>query len=328
MESLVKIEDLVKYFPIRGGLFGKTTAKVSAVDDVTFEILNGETFGLVGESGCGKTTIGKLVLRLIEPTSGKILFRDNDIAHLSGKKLKELRRRMQIVFQDPFSSLNPRMTVRQTINRAITIHRIVKRGDKEERILELLERVGLQPDHADRYPHEFSGGQRQRIALARALSVDPEFIVLDEPTSALDVSVQAQILNDLDNLQKKFGYTYLFISHNLAVIEHMSQRVGIMYLGKIVEVVGTTDLFRKDALNHPYSEALISANPVPDPTAKTEKKHLLGEVPSPVNPPSGCRFHPRCPLRIPICEKEEPLLAEVDEGHLMACHVRAASNTK
>ncbi len=326
MESLVNIENMVKYFPIRGGLFGETTAKVSAVDNVSFTIFNGETFGLVGESGCGKTTIGKLILRLIEPTSGKIIFKDNDIAHLGGKKLKELRRHMQIVFQDPFSSLNPRMTVRQTLNRAITIHRIAERKDREERILELLERVGLQPDHADRYPHEFSGGQRQRIVLARALSVDPEFIVLDEPTSALDVSVQAQILNDLENLQKQFGYTYLFISHNLAVIEHISQRVGIMYVGKIVEIAETTDLFKKEGMNHPYTEALVSANPVPDPTIKTKKKHLLGEVPSPVNPPSGCRFHPRCPLKIPICEREEPLLAEVNNGHLMACHVRGASN--
>ncbi|MCU0860147.1 MAG: ABC transporter ATP-binding protein [Thermoplasmata archaeon] len=294
---LIEVKNLVKLFPVKKGVFGKTVGNVHAVDRVSFSVLRGETLGLVGESGCGKTTVGRATLRLVEPTSGNIVFNGKDVMQLSGATLRAMRKRMQIVFQDPYSSLDPRMTVAHIVGEGFAIHGPPK-GAKDpnfarrERIHELIEQVGLSHDHLSRLPHEFSGGQRQRIALARALALDPDFVVLDEPTSALDVSVQAQVLNLLKRLQAKFGLSYLFISHDLSVVGHMSDRIAVMYLGKIVELA-KADVFLRHAL-HPYTQALIASIPIPDPKMRKDRRGIEGEVPSPTNPPKGCRFHPRC----------------------------------
>lgn len=325
MEPLLKVENLKKYFPVRG-LF-RTIGYVKAVDGISFEINRGETFGLVGESGCGKTTTGRTILRLIEPTSGKIIFDGKDVTTIKGDEMKEFRRRAQIMFQDPYSSLNPRQTVFEVIMEPVRFHGIPV-DDPEEFVIDLLESVGLNEMHLYRYPHEFSGGQRQRIALARLLALKPEFIVLDEPTSALDVSVQANILNMLKDLQKKYGFTYLFISHDLGVVKYMSHRMGVMYLGKLVEVGPAEKIFENPL--HPYTQMLLSAIPVPDPDLARELKkkraRIEGEPPSPINPPEGCHFHPRCPFaKAGLCDKKEPPLVEVEKDHYVACWFYAKS---
>ena len=317
-ETLLEVSDLKKHFPIRGGVLSRTVGYVYAVDGVSFKIGKGETMGLVGESGCGKTTVGRCILRLIEPTSGEILFEGIDITEIDDKQMAKLRPKMQIVFQDPYASLNPRMTIKDIVGEPMLVNGIAKGLELRRRVLELLLMVGLTEDHMNRFPHEFSGGQRQRIGVARALSLNPEFIVLDEPTSSLDVSVQAQTLNMLQDLQKKLGLTYLFISHNLSVIKHMSDRIAVMYLGKIVEIASKAELFRSQL--HPYTQALFAAIPIPDPEISRERIVLGGDVPSPVNPPSGCRFHPRCPLNR-LCNEEEPRLIKVSKDHYVACHM-------
>ena len=320
-QSLLRIRNLRKYFPVRSGLFSRETGHVHAVDDVSFDIAEGETLGLVGESGCGKSTTGRAILRLIEPTSGEIWFRDSNVTDLDDRSMRHLRKEVQMIFQDPYSSLDPRMTVGSIIGEALLVHGLAAdRKAREERVVELLETVGLSAEHLRRYPHEFSGGQRQRIGIARSLAVSPSMIVCDEAVSALDVSVQAQVVNLLEDLQKKFGLTYLFIAHDLSVVEHISTRVAVMYLGKIVELAPARDLYINP--RHPYSEALLSAVPVPDPTAKRRRIILEGDVPSPVTPPSGCRFHTRCALRVPSCSHNEQVLTEVSPGHWVACQVR------
>lgn len=315
-EALVRVEGLKKYFPVGGIIF--TKGWVKAVDNVSFEIRKGETLGLVGESGCGKTTTGKLILKLLQPTAGKVYFDGKDITKLKGRALKEFRRQANIVFQDPYSSLDPRMTVFNIIMEPIRIHKIHV-DDPEEFVIKLLYEVGLNETHLYRYPHEFSGGQRQRIAIARTLALRPKFMVLDEPTSALDVSVQAQILNLLKDLQRKYELTYLFISHNLGVVKYMSNRIAVMYLGKLVELAPAKKLFENPL--HPYTKALLSSIPIPDPELARSKERIRisGEPPSPINPPSGCRFHPRCPHAMDRCRKEEPVLKEVEKDHFVAC---------
>jgi oligopeptide transport system ATP-binding protein len=310
--ELVRVRGLVKHFPVEGG-----DDVVRAVDGVTFEIFRGETLGLVGESGCGKSTAGRCLLRLIEPTRGEIEFEGRDVRAMSGGELRRLRREMQVIFQDPYASLNPRMKVRDIVAEPLTIHRIGVRSERRERVAELLRKVGLDPDYMSRYPHEFSGGQRQRIGIARALALNPKLIVADEPVSALDVSVQAQVVNLLEDLQKEFRLTYLFISHGLAVVEHISDRVAVMYLGRIVEVATAEELYANPL--HPYTRALLSAIPVPDPTRKRDRVILKGDVPTPINPPAGCRFHTRCPEAIPECSQIDPDLREVAPGHTVAC---------
>jgi peptide/nickel transport system ATP-binding protein len=318
-EILVDVQNLKKYFPIKKGVFSKTIGYVKAVDDVSFQIKKGETLGLVGESGCGKTTIGRSLLRLIEPTSGKVIFEGKDVTEMKSDELKRIRKDMQIIFQDPYSSLNPRMTVGGMITEILKFHQISEGEKAEKRVMELLEIVGLSKLHARRYPHEFSGGQRQRIGVARALSVEPKFIVCDEPVSALDVSIQSQIINLLQDLQKEFHLTYLFISHDLSVVEHISDRVAVMYLGQIVEVADCVDLYKQ--VKHPYSEALLSAVPIPDPKAKRMRIILQGDVPSPSKVPTGCYFHPRCPKIIKgQCEHIEPVLASLNQStHEVKC---------
>jgi oligopeptide/dipeptide ABC transporter ATP-binding protein len=311
-QELVRVRALVKHFPVEG-----SDDVVRAVDGVTFEIYKGETLGLVGESGCGKSTVGRCLLRLIEPTRGEIKFEDKDVLGLSGGSLRALRREMQIIFQDPYASLNPRLKVRDIIAEPLVIHGIGDRRERRARVAELLSKVGLDPDYMNRYPHEFSGGQRQRIGIARALALNPKLIVADEPVSALDVSVQAQVVNLLADLQREFDLTYLFISHGLAVVEHISTRVAVMYLGRIVEVASALDLYAQPL--HPYTRALLSAIPIPDPQRKRERIVLHGDVPTPINPPSGCRFHTRCPEAIPECAQIDPDLREVAPGHTVAC---------
>jgi oligopeptide/dipeptide ABC transporter ATP-binding protein len=321
MIIMLRLQDIKKYFPVRGGVLMKVIGEIRAVDGVSMDIGEGETFGLVGESGSGKTTLGRVVLKLIEPTSGRIFFDGRDITELRGKELLPLRREMQIVFQDPYKALHPKKKVKDIVGEPLIIHEGLRGKEVEERVSEMLKLVGLNPEHMHRYPHEFSGGQRQRIVIARALILRPKFIVLDEPTSALDVSVQAKILNLLSDLKEKFGLTYLLISHNLAVVRHFSNRVGVMYLGKLVEVAPTEELFENP--RHPYTIGLISSIPVPDPKlVKSRRKLLLlGEIPSPMNPPSGCRFHTRCPYAKEVCRTEEPKIEEISEGHYVACHL-------
>jgi oligopeptide transport system ATP-binding protein len=320
--ALLRVKNLKKYFPIRGGLFSREVARVHAVDDVTFDLVRGETLGLVGESGCGKSTTGRCILRLIEPTAGEVWFDDKNVTTLDKRSLRHLRRDMQIIFQDPYASLNPRMTVGSIIGEALVIHKLAKsKRERDERVVHLLETVGLNADHLRRYPHEFSGGQRQRIGIARALAVSPKLIVADEPVSALDVSIQAQVINLLEDLQKQFNLTYLFIAHDLSVVEHISTRVAVMYLGKIVEIAPAKELYTNP--KHPYTEALLSAVPIPDPAVKRKRILLEGDVPSPIKPPSGCRFHTRCPVRVPSCSENEQVLKEVSPGHWVACQVRA-----
>ena len=319
---LLKVNNLVKYFPIKGGIFGRSAERVHAVDGVSFELTAGETLGVVGESGCGKSTTGRCILRLIEPTSGEVWFDGKNVTVLGKTELRAMARDMQIIFQDPYASLNPRMTVGSIIGEALTIHKLTNSArDYEDRIVELLETVGLNADHMRRYPHEFSGGQRQRIGIARALAVTPKLIVCDEAVSALDVSIQAQVINLLEDLQEKFNLTYLFIAHDLSVVEHISDRVAVMYLGRIVEIASSHDLYTNPL--HPYTEALLSAVPIPDPKVKRKRIMLQGDVPSPINPPTGCHFHTRCPIaRTPLCNTESPTLKPSSDGHWVACHLR------
>jgi len=320
-ETLISVRNLKKHFAISSGVFSRTHDYVHAVDGVSFDIGKGETLGLVGESGCGKSTTGRCILRLIEPTSGEVWFQGADVTRLGTDALRQLRRDMQIIFQDPYASLNPRLTVGAIIGEALQIHGLAKsRKALEERVVELLETVGLQPDHLFRFPHEFSGGQRQRIGIARALAVEPKLVVCDEPVSALDVSIQAQVINLLEDLQEKFGLTYLFIAHDLSVVEHISSRVAVMYLGRVVEIAPSRALY--DTPLHPYTEALLSAVPIPDPTVKRKRIMLQGDVPNPIRPPSGCHFHTRCPIAKPDCAQRDPELLEKRPGHWVACHYR------
>ena len=322
MTPLLKVEKLVKQFPIKGGLLGRVVDRVHAVDGVSFEVGAGQTLGVVGESGCGKSTTGRCILRLIEPTSGEVWFDGRNVTRLGKTELRAMARDMQIIFQDPYASLNPRMTVGAIIGEALIIHKLTKTArEYDDRIVELLETVGLNADHMRRYPHEFSGGQRQRIGIARALAVTPRLIVCDEAVSALDVSIQAQVINLLEDLQAKFNLTYLFIAHDLSVVEHISDRVAVMYLGRIVELAPANALYTRP--QHPYTEALLSAVPIPDPRVKRKRIMLQGDVPSPIHPPSGCHFHTRCPIaQKPLCNTEVPPLKQAADGHWVACHLR------
>jgi len=319
---LLKVDNLVKHFPIKGGLWGREVDRVHAVDGVSFELAAGETLGVVGESGCGKSTTGRCILRLIEPTAGEVWFEGKSVTKASKDELRALARDMQIIFQDPYASLNPRMTVAAIIGEALTIHKLTKNAHEyEDRIVQLLETVGLSADHMRRFPHEFSGGQRQRIGIARALAVSPKLVVCDEAVSALDVSIQAQVINLLEDLRSQFSLTYIFIAHDLSVVEHISHRVAVMYLGRIVEIAPAKALYTDP--KHPYTEALLSAVPIPDPSVKRKRIPLQGDVPSPIRPPPGCHFHTRCPIaQKPLCNTEKPLLKQTGEGHWVACHLR------
>jgi oligopeptide transport system ATP-binding protein len=319
-QPLLSVRNLAKRFPVTGGILGRTLEHVHAVDGVSFDLEAGETLGLVGESGCGKSTTGRCILRLIEPSAGEIRFDGRDVRAMAPRELRGLARGMQIIFQDPFASLNPRMTVGAIVGEALTIHGLARDArEHDERVANLLQTVGLHPEHRRRYPHEFSGGQRQRIGIARALAVSPRLIVCDEPVSALDVSIQAQVINLLEDLQQQFGLAYLFIAHDLSVVEHISRRVAVMYLGRIVELASSRELYSSP--KHPYTEALLSAVPVPDPAAKKKRIVLQGDVPNPIRPPAGCHFHPRCPHAMERCRAEAPVLREVSPGHLAACHL-------
>ena len=317
---LLQAKNLKKYFPIKSGVFSRIGGYVHAVDDISFELKQGETIGLVGESGCGKSTTARVILRLIEPTSGELIFDDNNVFELNRNEIQQLRREMQIIFQDPYSSLNPRMTVEGIVGEALSFHKIARGSARRERVVYLLDRVGLRSEHLKRYPHEFSGGQRQRIGIARALALNPKLIIGDEPVSALDVSIQAQVLNLLTELQQEFQLSYLIIAHDLRVVEHISDRVAVMYLGKIVELASSTDLYQQPL--HPYTEALLSAIPIPDPKMKKQRILLPGDIPSPINPPPGCRFHTRCKYRMDECDKIEPEFKQVKNGHWAACFLR------
>ena len=320
MEKHIRVKNLKKYFPIKQGIFQRDKKLVYAVDDVSFDIVQGETLGLVGESGCGKSTVGMTIMRLIEPTAGEVMFDDTNIFHLDDESLRTMRKKIGFVFQDPYSSLDPRMQVVDIVAEPLKTHTSLKNNALREKVLELLSQVGLGREHLHRYPHEFSGGQRQRISIARALALNPSFLILDEPTSALDVSVQAQVLNLISDLQQQMNLTYLFISHNLAVVEHISHRIIIMYLGKIVEMGNTRSIFSNPL--HPYSEALLSAIPNPDIDQQNNQILLKGDVPSPIDIPSGCNFHTRCPHVMDTCRTNEPKLKQIDKGHYAACHLR------
>jgi oligopeptide transport system ATP-binding protein len=321
-QPLLEVHDLVMHFPVGGGMFSKPAGVVRAIDGVSFNVRKGETLGLVGESGCGKTTTGRCILQLERPTSGRIVFEGIDMVTLDAAELRAVRRRVQVIFQDPYSSLNPRMTVGQILAEPLKVHGIVPdKGERELRVRELLVQVGLLPQHAARYPHQLSGGQRQRVGIARALATEPALIVCDEPVSALDVSIQAQIINLLEELQSRLGLTYLFIAHDLSVVRHISDRVAVMYLGKIAELADRNALYEEPL--HPYTQALLSAVPIPDPKIEAKRKRMVvrGEVPSPLNPPSGCVFHPRCPIAVARCSAEVPQLREIRPGHWAACHL-------
>ena len=320
-DVLLEVKNLKKYFPVRKGFFGGEKLNVQAVDDITFNIKKGETFGLVGESGCGKSTTGRTIIRLYDVTDGEVIFEGAEIGKMSEKEIKPFRKKMQMIFQDPYASLNSRMTVGDIIGEPLDIHGLAKGKERQERIYHLLNTVGLSKDHSNRYPHEFSGGQRQRIGIARSLAVNPEFIICDEPISALDVSIQAQVVNMLEELQDEMGLTYLFIAHDLSMVKHISDRIGVMYLGKLVEVAEAKELYNNPV--HPYTQALLSAIPIPDPEVTRAKERIIleGDVPSPINPPSGCRFRTRCPYAMGICAEETPLMQDVGGGHMCACHL-------
>ncbi len=321
MTELLRVENLVKHFPIRRGLFQKQVGAVHAVDGISFTVNQGETVGLVGESGCGKSTTGRAILQLYRPTSGKVLFEGTDLVTLGGEDLRRMRRKMQIIFQDPYASLNPRMTIEEIIGEPLLVHGLATENEIKDRVARLLELVRLSPAFASRYPHEFSGGQRQRVGIARALALQPSFIICDEPISALDVSIQAQVVNLLEDLQKEFGLTYLFIAHDLSMVRHISNRIAVMYLGVIVEITSSEELHANPL--HPYTQALLSAVPIPDPIVEETRQRIIleGDVPSPVNPPSGCRFRTRCPIAKEICAEKQPDFREVSAGHFVACHM-------
>lgn len=318
-EPLLRVEELKKYFPVRGGVLGREVGQVKAVEDISFILQKGETLGIVGESGCGKSTLGRMLLRLIEPTEGKVFFEGKEVTSLSNNELRKMRREMQMVFQDPFASLNPRHTVEKILEEPLKVHGIGTSAERKKSVKELLEIVGLNSFHAKRYPHQFSGGQRQRIGIARALMTRPKLIIADEPVSALDVSIQAQVLNLMQDLQKEFQLTYIVIAHDLGVVRQISDRVGVMYLGKLAEITASEKLYSEPL--HPYTQALLSAVPIPDPSYEKESIVLEGDIPSPSNPPSGCTFHTRCPYKMDVCEKKVPELREHHEGHYVACHL-------
>ncbi|TFB24430.1 dipeptide ABC transporter ATP-binding protein [Filobacillus milosensis] len=319
-QTLMEVEGLKKYFPITGGVFGRKVGEVKAVDDVSFMVRKGETLGLVGESGCGKSTTGRLLLRLIEATEGTVKFEDKEVNTLSTTEMKKIRREMQLIFQDPLASLNPRQTVEKILMEPLVVHKIGEKNERKQMVKEILEVVGLDEYHAKRYPHQFSGGQRQRIGIARALMTRPKLIIADEPVSALDVSIQSQVLNLLKDLQKKFSLTYIFIAHDLGVVRHISDRVGVMYLGRLVELADVDQIFANTL--HPYTEALLSSVPIPDPELDQDQEDVLGgEIPSPANPPRGCAFHTRCPLAMDVCKEVRPVFKEKEPGHYVACHL-------
>jgi oligopeptide transport system ATP-binding protein len=328
-EALLNVKDLVMHFPLtRGIIIQRKVGAVQAVDGVSFQVKRGETLGLVGESGCGKSTTGRAILQLYKPTAGEVIFQGKDLTKLDGGDMRRMRRHLQMIFQDPYASLNPRMTVGNIVSEPMQIHKLVPKGERTQRVQELLETVGLNPYFANRYPHEFSGGQRQRIGIARALAANPAFIVADEPVSALDVSIQAQIVNLLEDLQERFGLTYLFIAHDLSVVKHISDRVAVMYLGKIVEMANRNELYA-DPL-HPYTKALLSAVPIPDPVIEKRRERIIlsGDVPSPINPPSGCHFHTRCPYAMDVCRQVDPIFADQGDGHYVACHLYLGSGAE